>query len=339
MTTIKRLTMAAVVLGAAFAQPALADSPVVLKFASAFPPGTKTNALSIPAFIEAVEEASEGTLKIEHYPGGTLGASPTTQLKLVEDGVVDIAEVVASYTPGRFPELEMFELPFVFESTREASLTAYALYEKGLFSGFDDLELVGIAEVGPYYLHSKSEVASVDDISGLKLRAGGPVQGAVVSAMGGVPVGGMPATQIAENISRNVVDGTLMDIGNMFNFRIADAAEYHVVNAPLGNVAVMFPMRKETYESLPPKAKAAFDKYRGMWFSEVLAENLDAQNQESLERLEADPEHTMVEFSDADIATLKDAFSGLKERWDSETDGVNLYQEMLAARDAVRAGE
>ncbi|MEP4422289.1 MAG: TRAP transporter substrate-binding protein [Nitratireductor sp.] len=337
MTTIKKLTMAAMLLGSAFVQPALAESPVVLKFASAFPPGTKTNSISIPAFIEAVEKASGGTLKIEHYPGGTLGAGPTTQLKLVEDGVVDIAEVVASYTPGRFPELEMFELPFVFENTREASLTAYALYEKGLFTGFDELELVGIAEVGPYYLHSKKELATVDDISGQKLRAGGPVQGAVVKAMGGVPVGGMPATQIAENISRNVVDGTLMDVGNMFNFRIADAAGYHVINAPLGNVAVMFPMRKDTYESLPPKAKAAFDKYRGMWFSNVLSENLDKQNEESAARLAADAEHNMVEFSDEDIETLKGAFSGLKERWEADKDGVNLYQEMLSARDAVRA--
>ncbi|MEP4562451.1 MAG: hypothetical protein ABJ011_15840, partial [Nitratireductor sp.] len=62
MTTIKKLTMAAMLLGSAFVQPALAESPVVLKFASAFPPGTKTNSISIPAFIEAVEKASGGTL-------------------------------------------------------------------------------------------------------------------------------------------------------------------------------------------------------------------------------------------------------------------------------------
>lgn len=339
MKTMKFLTATAILLGAVFMSPALAQEPVVLKFASAFPPGSKTNSVSVPAFIKAVEEASEGTLKIEHYPGGTLGASPATQLKLVEDGVVDIAEVVASYTPGRFAELEMFELPFVFETTREASLTAWKLYEKGLLTGFDNLELVGIAEVGPYYLHSKETVEQASDIGGQKLRAGGPLQGAVIQAMGGVAVGGMPATQIAENISRNVVSGTLMDLGNLYNFRIADAATHHVINVPLGNVTVMFPISKKKYESLPEKAKAAFDKYRGAWFSTLLAENLDKQNGETLERLKAEPKHKLVEFSEADVAGLKEKFGSLKDNWDADKGGVNLYQEMLTARDAVRAGE
>lgn len=338
MKTMKFLA-AAVVLGTAFMQPAAADEPVVLKFASAFPPGSKTNSVTVPAFIKAVEEASEGALKIEHYPGGTLGASPATQLKLVEDGVVDIAEVVASYTPGRFAELEMFELPFHFDSTREASLTAWKLYEKGLLTGFDNLELVGIAEVGPYYLHSKEAVEQASDISGLKLRAGGPVQGAVIQAMSGVAVGGMPATQIAENISRNVVNGTLMDLGNLYNFRISDAATHHVINVPLGNVTVMFPINKQTYESLPEKAKAAFDKYRGAWFSTLLAENLDKQNDETLARLKSEANHKLVEFSEADINGLKEKFGSLTDRWDAEKGSVNLYREMLAARDAVRAGK
>ncbi|HWL30765.1 MAG TPA: TRAP transporter substrate-binding protein [Xanthobacteraceae bacterium] len=339
MKTVKYLMATAVMLGAVCVQPALADSPVVLKFASAFPPGSKTNSVSVPAFIKAVEEASEGTLKIQHYPGGTLGASPATQLKLVEDGVVDLAEVVASYTPGRFPELEMFELPFLFDNTREASLAAYKLYSKGLLTGFDNIELAGIAEVGPYYLHSKDKVEKAADITGLKLRAGGPVQGSVVQAMGAVPVGGLPATQIAENISRNVIKGTLMDMGNLYNFRIADAAYYHVINAPLGNVTVMFPINKKKYESLPPKAKAAFDKYRGEWFSGVLADNLDKQNEETQARLGEDKKHHLVKLSDADLAALKEKFAPLKERWDVEKNGVNLYKEMLAARDAARAAK
>jgi hypothetical protein len=43
----------------------------------------------------------------------------------------------------------MFELPFIFNNTQEAGLTAWALYEKRLLSGFDNLVLLGIAEVGP----------------------------------------------------------------------------------------------------------------------------------------------------------------------------------------------
>jgi TRAP-type C4-dicarboxylate transport system substrate-binding protein len=224
--------------------PVAAADAIVLKFGSFVSPKSITNEVSVPAFIKEVEAASEGTLKIEHYPGGTLSSNPATQLKLVEDGVLDSAEVVASYTPGRFRELDMFELPFIFNNTQEAGLTAWALYEKRLLSGFDNLVLLGIAEVGPYTLHARKNVSTLTDVSGMKIRAGGPIFGETIKAMGGIPVGGMPATQIAENISRGVLDATLMDGGNLFNFRITDAARYHVVNVQLGNIAVMFPLNK-----------------------------------------------------------------------------------------------
>lgn len=330
---------AAFLLGTTIAGAAYAQEVVVLKFASAFPPQSMTNSVTVPAFIKAVEEASGGAIRIEHYPGGTLGPNPAAQLKLVEDGVVDIAEVVASYTPGRFPELEMFELPFVFDSTVEGSLSAWALYQQGKLSGFDNLELVGIAEVGPYFVHTSKPVATPADLAGMKLRAGGAVQGAVVEGLGAVAVGGMAAPQIAENISRGVIGGSLMDMGNLYNFRIADAASYHVINVPLGNVAVMFPMNKAKYDSLPPEAKAAFDTVRGEWFTRVLAENLDKQNAETLAKLEADATHHLVSFTEDEVKGLEEKLSSLKDRWDTGEGDANLYKLMIAARDAVRAAK
>lgn len=331
--------MAATALAASLlAGAASAEDPVVLKFASPFPAGSITNQSSVPEFIRAVEEASEGTLKIEHYPGGTLGANPAAQLKLIEDGVIDMSEVVASYTPGRFPELEIFELPFTFDSTRQASLAAWKLYEDGKLSGFDKVALVGLALPGPYFVHTKGETASVSDLAGLKLRAGGPMQGAVIGDLGAVPVGGIAATQVAENISRGVLDGALMDFGNLYNFRIADATAYHIVNAPLGNVAVLFPINRAKYESLPPKAKAALDKFAGAWFTEVLAENLDKQNETSIAKLKEAPDaHHFVELPQADLDALKAKMAPLKDKWDVEKGGANLYQDMMQARDAVPA--
>ena len=336
---IRKIAALTALLLATGATATLAADPVVLKFASAFPPQSKNNSVTVPEFIKQVEAASGGTLKIEFYPGGTLGANPTTQLKLVEDGVVDIAEVVASYTPGRFKELEMFELPFVFDSTREASLTALQLYEDGALTGFDNLRLLAIAEVGPYFLHTSKPVAGPDDIAGLKLRAAGPVQGAVVEGIGGVPVGGIAAPQIAENISRGVLDGSLMDLGNVYAFRIADAADYHVVNVPLGNVAVLYPMNKARYESLPAEAKAALDQFGGRWFTTLLSENLDAQNAESLAKLEADGSHQLVEFPADAVEAIRADLGSVKDQWDTGTGDANLYQRMIAARDAVRAAQ
>ena len=311
----------------------------VLRFGSFVSPQSMTNSVSIPAFIEAVEEAGAGSLSVEHYPGGTLGPSPATQLQLVEDGVIDIAEVVASYTPGRFPELEMMELPFIFNNSREASLTAWRLYEQGLLTGFDNLELLGIIAVEPYTIHTSRPVPDMASLSGLKLRAGGSIHGEIIDRMGAVPVGGIPATQIAENISRRVLDGTLMDMGNMYNFRIADATSYHVANVQLGGVVVMFPMNKERYDSLSADARAALDQFRGVWFTDVLSTNIDRQIDDTAARLRAEDGHDVVEWPDGEVESLRAAMQGIEAPFDQPNDaGANVYQAMVEALEDVRAG-
>ena len=317
---------------------ATAAEPVRLKLASFVSPKSVNNAVTVPAFIKAVEAASEGTLIIDHYPGGTLGSSPKSQLKLVEDGVVDIAEVVAAYTPGRFPELAMFELPFEFNSSEEAGLTAWHMYEKGYFSGMDNLEVLGIIQVGPYTIHTRKNAQSPGKLKDMKLRAGGPTQGKIIESLNCVPIGGIGATKIAEAISRRVLDGCLMDDGNLFNFRISDATRYHVINVQLGNVAVFYPMNKAKFNSLPDKARAALLQYRGEWFTRMLNRNLDKQIAGGREKLRKDKKHTVIEWSQQDVNQVKAAMSEIKNDWDkTNAQGVNLYQEMVTARQAVRA--
>lgn len=336
---INQIIRAAVVgFGALFtANVMAAEEPIVLKFASPFPAVSTTNKVSVPEFIKAVEEASEGTLKIQFYPGGSLGSNPAAQLKLIEDGVVDFAEVVASYTPGRFPEMELFELPFLFTTTKEASLVSWDMYEKGYLSGFDRVKLVGVAQVGPYYLHSRKKLEKLSDLRGKKYRVGGATQGSMMKDMKAIPVGGIAATQIAENISRGTLDGTLLDMGNMYNFRVSDTATYHVENVPLGNVAILFPMNKDKYDSLPDKAKAALDQFSGKWFSTVIAENLDKQNEDVKQRLIEDKKHHMVKLSESDIEKLKGDMAHLTEKFNKDEKGVNLYQEALKSLERVRA--
>lgn len=313
-----------------------AAEPVRLKMASFVSPKSVTNSVTVPEFIKAVEEASEGTLIIEHYPGGTLGSSPKAQLKLVEDGVVDIAEVVAAYTPGRFPELSLFELPFEFDSSEQAGLTSWKLYEKGLLTGFENIEMIGFGQVGPYTIHTRKDISEPGQLEGMKLRAGGPTQGKIIEQIKAIPIGGIGATKMAEAISRRVLDGGLMDDGNLFNFRISDATKYHVVNVQLGNVAILFPMNKARYESLPPKAKAALDKYRGVWFTRALNRNLDKQIANGVAKLRQDPKHVVIEWSEQDLDRVKAAMSSIKDEWNkNNAQGVNLYQEMVTARDAV----
>lgn len=332
--TAVSMGIAAAIVGA----PVLAQETTTLRFSSAFSPMSANNRVSVPAFIEAVEAASEGTLKIEHYPGGSLGKSPVQQLSMVENGIADIAEVVTAYTPGRFPELSVFELPFLAESNVEAGLAAYSMYEKGLFSDFEDLMLVGIIMTGPYALSSTDPITNLDDLAGKRLRVAGPIQTEMAGLLGATPVGNVPAPQIAENISRGLLDGAMMAPGNLYNFRIADAAKHHMWDLKLGSVAVIFPMRRDTYEKLPPKAKEAFDTYSGAWFTRVLGEGLDKQQEESKAKIRAESGQTVHEWSDEQVEEARALLQPVVDEWNQANEsGVNLYEETVSALEEVRA--
>ena len=60
-----------------------------------------------------LEQESAGRLKVEIYPSMQLGGRQPQLFDQAKDGVVDIVWTVSGTTPGRFPRLEVFELPFL----------------------------------------------------------------------------------------------------------------------------------------------------------------------------------------------------------------------------------
>ena len=341
-TKFAALTLGVAAMASVAATPAALaqDQVTTLRWASFVSPKSTNNAVAVPAFAKAIEKASEGTLKIELYAGGTLGKGPVQQLSMVENKVADVAEVVVAYSPGRFPELSIFELPFLVKNNVEAGLAAWKLYEKGLLSDFDDLMLVGIIISGPYGVSATKPIRSIKDLAGLRLRAAGPIQNEIVSRLGAVPVGNIPAPAIAPNISRGVIDGTLMSASNVYTFRIADAAQHHNFDMKLGSVAVIYPMRRDTYRKLPPKAKAAFDKYSGAWLTRILGEGLDRQRDGALKKLRSGGGHTIHEWDAAAVAKARELLAPIVAKHDkANAKGVNLYREVLAAIKEVRGAK
>jgi len=71
---------------------------------------------------------------IRHYSGGVLGRDISQQPDLVLDGKADIAFVVPGYTPARFPDNAVVELPGLFHDTREATLVYIRLIAFSLAS-------------------------------------------------------------------------------------------------------------------------------------------------------------------------------------------------------------
>jgi TRAP-type C4-dicarboxylate transport system substrate-binding protein len=317
---------------------ALAQQTVTLKFASFEPPQAPFTARAFATWAEDVSKASNGTLKIEMFAGGTLGRNPLQQFKLVQDGVADIAWTVPGYTPGRFDDTEVVELPFIVNNSTEGSLALTRMLAKDQLVGFADLKVLMLGNVPPVSLHGKFPIRTLADLKGKRMRTGSSVGGKITEAMGAVPVL-MGAPQTAEAISKGVVDGTLAEWNFVATFKIDEVAQHHML-LPLGGTAVMVPMLKKRYELLPPAARAAIDKFSGEAFARRFAAVGDAQMTAVPAAIDQKGKNTIVRPDAATQDAFKKAVQPVTDEWrKAKPRNERVYQAFVAELAQVRAGK
>lgn len=308
-----------------------------LRFASFEPPVAFITSQILTPWAEQVSEASDGTLDIQMFAGGTLGRDPATQLNLVLNGVADIAWIVPGYSPGRFDEATIVELPFVVPSAEAGSVAAARMLEQGLWSGggFDDVVVLGMFVTAPGHLATSEPVGELADVTGLNLRGAGPVLLGTTAALGGTPVGGIPGPRIAETMSRGVIDGSINEWNALQTFRILDVAEHHTI-LPLGSVALMVVMNRARYEGLPEAARAAIDAADGEVFAQQFGTMFDVHNSSIYEEAQGDAERVITIPSDQETMAWREATAPVVTQWIADReDGQALFEAYLAELEAI----
>ncbi len=324
-TFIAAISLAASLAAACLVPTAASSKEVTLRLSYFGGPKGSTWADVMKPWYEAINKEGKGILKIEPYPGGALVPNPAAQVKALTDGVTDIAFVVFSYTPGRFPDNDVLELPTLYEDVRESSHVIRTLYEKGLLRGYEKFYVPFIVTTYPYNFHTAKPVKTLADLKGMKLRAGGPVAGAALRALGVAPVG-QPITVVAENISKGVLDGTATDWNVMFSFRINDVAKHHYMQL-FSTVPIGMMMTKEKFNSLPANVQALIKKYSGKWIDDLFVKTTTAQQDKLMDIIKADKSHTIVVPDKAD----KDAYNKIMEKVVDKWAGSNKKRRDILA--------
>ena len=339
MTFINRRIATACLLGAlCTAQAAFAQTaPIKLKF-SIFSPDREVTYLTVfKPFAEAVSKETNGAVEIELFPNGALGRSPLQQAQMVLDGVADIAWVIASYTPGRFQENEVFELPGMFHDLREATLVFTRLVNSGKVKGYEEFYPIGLFGTAPYSLHARTPINSIADIKGKKIRTSGALESETIKALGAVPIG-MPVTEVPEAISRGTIDGTTSHPAPLVDFGISRVTSAHYFTR-LGVVPLAVLMNRKKFDNLPKSAQDAIRKYSGDWAAAKFYENIGAYNESVIKQLQADPKRKVVFPPQADLDAMQPAFKTVIEAWTAKSP---RNKELLALVEAelvnVRAG-
>jgi TRAP-type C4-dicarboxylate transport system substrate-binding protein len=306
------MRLAVLAVSLAFAAGASAQT-VTLKLASFEPPQAPITGGVLAPWAKDVMADSGGTLKIDLFPGGTLGRNPLQQLKLVQDGVADITWTVPGYTPGRFDDTQVAELPFLVTDATSGSLAMTKLHQQGMLRGFDDIKLLLIGTVPANHIHSREPVKSLADLKGKKIRAGSSQIAKLVEALGAVPVQ-IGAPQVAESLARGVIDASLNEWNFVATFKIDEVVRHHVA-VPMGTVAVMVPMMKAKYDSLPPQARAAIDKHSGEALARRFGAVVDKTNETTRDRVAKSGKNTVLVPPQAERDAWRVAVQPVTDAW------------------------
>lgn len=263
---LKGATAALILLpGAALAQ------DVTLRFQHFVSPLSANPTYFMKPWADKIEADSNGRIKVELYPAMQLGGKAPSQYDLIRDGVIDGGWVIPGYQPGRFPEAEAMELPFmVTKSAEQASVAAWTFTQAHLMDDFRDVHVIAAHMHGRGLVHKTGPaVASVEDFGGLKLRGPSRTATMLLEKLGATPVG-MAVPAFPEALAKGVVDGGVITWEMSPSLKLDELTDSHTDVAgdkSLYNLYFIWAMNKDRYNSLPDDLKAVIDANSGLMAS------------------------------------------------------------------------
>ncbi len=255
---------------ASVAAPALLRSargeaaPVTLKLHHYFSSVSSVHVRFLAPWARKLEADSGGRIRVDLFPSMQLGGAPAQLFDQLRDGTADIVWAAPSHTPGRFPKIEVFELPFV--ASRRALASSKAIQDlaaANLKDEFRDIHPLCFSCRDRGVIHAKRAIQSMADIRGLELHVQNPLAAAAMAALGaqGVP---MPVPQVPMALTQHVIDGCLDPWGVVAALKLYDL-KFHTEfgDQTPSTTAFVLAMNREIHDRLPRDLKAVVDANAG----------------------------------------------------------------------------
>jgi len=207
---MKRLTLktlAAALTLAALGTTAYAQDKTI-KFATQNPKGHPI-VMGMEKFAEIVQAKSGGKIKVNLFPGGTLG-SDQANVSAIQGGTLEMASMNSGIFASQVKEFAIYDFPFLFNNEKEAELIIDGPIGKQLHDKLQDKGLVGLAyfELGFRNItNSRRPITKAEDLEGLKLRViPNPINVDWVRALGANPTP-LPFPEVYGALEQKAIDG------------------------------------------------------------------------------------------------------------------------------------
>jgi TRAP-type C4-dicarboxylate transport system substrate-binding protein len=220
-------------------------------------PTTHPMSLLTGWFCDEIKKRTNGQVEITYLDGGTL-LNPVKMYDGVVTGIADIGVSHIDYTRGRFPVMEVFDLPLGFTSGWIATQASTDFFNKYKPAEWNDVHVLYVNTSGPLIIECVNKpVKSLNDLKGLKIRAVG-VMSDVITALGGLPVP-LQMPDVYDSLRRGVIDGVTVDLSTLKYWKFAEVIKYVTLDWQLGTGYTFYcVMNKDKWNALSPDIQKIF---------------------------------------------------------------------------------
>lgn len=299
----------------------------------------------IQGLARAIERESDGALEIAEKPAGGYGR-PAALFDMVESGEIDMAYSVQGYSPGRFPQTTVMELPLLFSNAAAGAAAIKSLYDQGLLSrDYNSVKVLALTALSPYGLFTTGKVVThLRDLRGLRVRTASLTLGVMLARLGMIPIG-VPLDLMSEMLADRTLDAITYGWDSLAatsgTGERALAAQVKVlIDAQFPPPTLMLVMNRQKWSTLPKELQAVLEQ-QSQIFASSGAEALVLRDAAAQDRFKADPRYTYVELSATTRAEMTAAFQPMITGWKESMskqgcDGEALYAAALAAVQASK---
>jgi TRAP-type C4-dicarboxylate transport system substrate-binding protein len=331
----------------ALVRPASAQE-VTLRLHHFLPAVSNVHRHFLQPWAQKIATESQGRLRIQIFPSMQLGGAPPQLYDQARDGVADIIWTLPGNTPGRFPRIEVFELPFVANRLALPNARAcWAFYERHLRDEFREVHPITVWAHDGGVVHANKEVRTLEDMRGLKLRFPTRQAGEALRALGAAPIG-MPVPQVPEALSQRVIDGAVVPWEVVPSIRLQELVRHHTEipgNPTFYSTTFILAMNPAKYASLPAELKQVLDANSGLFAAEMAARVWDEQGPVVRQMVERRRDNQIISITEAEKQRWIAACRPVVDAWiaamrERSIDGAALLAEAqrLIAQNAGAAG-
>ncbi len=192
------------------------------------------NQYEAPFWSTTLPGASDGKIAVELTTHNQMGLGLGDVYPLLGQGVYDVAMTVADYAVADAPELEGLDVPLLALTADEARAMVDAARPMvdDIYASRFNSKVLAIAPYPPQVVFCNHEIAGLDDMKGLKVRASGRMTAKLLEALGAEGVN-VSFSEVPGALQNGVVDCAVTGAGSGYSAGWWEVST-HLMPLPLG---------------------------------------------------------------------------------------------------------